>query len=75
VSREQSRTPTPAQQGSQQEMQDQIRELTDSNTELRGQLDEQKTKMKDLSEDLNRLRRELDQNKGGKPPARKPQTP
>ena len=74
VSREQSRTPTPAQQGSQQEMQDQIRELTDSNTELRGQLDEQKTKMKDLSEDLNRLRRELDQNKAGKPPARKPQT-
>ena len=75
VSREQHRTPTPAQQGSQQEMQDQIRELTDSNTELRGQLDEQKAKMKDLSEDINRLRRELDQNKAGKPPARKPQTP
>ena len=71
VSREQGRTPTPAQQGSRQEMQDQIRELTDSNTELREQLDEQKAMMKDLSEDINRLRRELDQNKAGKPPARK----
>ncbi|HEX5549713.1 MAG TPA: hypothetical protein VFX36_02710 [Nitrospira sp.] len=74
VSREPSRTPTPAQQGSRQEMQDQIRELTDSNTELREQLDEQKAKMKDLSEDINRLRRELDQNKAGKPPARKTPT-
>ena len=71
VSREQDRTPTPAQQGSRQEMQNQIRELTDSNTELREQLDEQKAMMKDLSEDINRLRRELDQNKAGKPPARK----
>jgi hypothetical protein len=74
VSREPSRTPTPAEQGSRQEMQDQIRELTDSNTELREQLDEQKAKMKDLSEDINRLRRELDQNKAGKPPARKTPT-
>jgi hypothetical protein len=75
VSREESRTSTPGQQGSQQNLQNQIRELSDSNTELREQLDEQKAKLKDLIDDMNRLRLELDQTKAGKPPARKNSIP
>jgi peptidoglycan hydrolase CwlO-like protein len=55
-------------------MQNQIRDLTNSNQELRDQLDEQKAKMKDLSDDMNRMRNELDQSKAGKPPARKAPT-
>ncbi len=58
--------------GSQPDMQEQIRDLTNSNQELREQLDQQKSKMKDLTEDMNRLKRELDQTNVGKPPARKP---
>lgn len=56
---------------SQQDLQNQIRELTNSNLELRERLDEQKAKVKDLSEDVNRLRMELEQSKSGKLPARK----
>lgn len=56
---------------SQQDLQNQIRELTNSNLELRERLDEQKARVKELSDDVNRLRLELDQNKTGKPPARK----
>ena len=58
-------------QPSQQDMQDQIRDLTNSNQELREQLDAQKAKMKNLTEDMNRLRNEVDQHKAGKPPGRK----
>jgi peptidoglycan hydrolase CwlO-like protein len=75
VSREQGRTSTPVRQGSEQDLQNQIRDLSNSNTELREQLDEQKAKMKDLTDDMNRLRLELDQTKTGKPPVRKNPTP
>ncbi|HKY71859.1 MAG TPA: hypothetical protein VJL88_08050 [Nitrospira sp.] len=59
---------------SQQDLQNQIRELTNSNLELRERLDEQKARVKELTDDVNRLRLELDQNKTGKPPARKTPT-
>ena len=73
VGRGQSVRPTSAAPaGGQQDMQEQIRDLTNSNQELRKQLDEQKTQMKDLTDDMNRLKRELDQTNVGKPPARNP---
>ena len=73
VGRGQSFTPTSAPPGgSQRDMQGQIQDLTNSNQELRKQLDEQKTKMKDLTDDMDRLKRESDQTNVGKPPARKP---
>ena len=56
----------------QQDMQEQIRDLTNSNQELRKQLDEQKSQMKDLTDDMNRLKQERDQTNVGKPPASKP---
>ena len=56
---------------SQQELQNQIRELTNSNLELRERLDEQKAQVKSLTEDMNRLRLELDQTKAAKQPSRK----
>jgi hypothetical protein len=56
---------------SQQDLQNQVRELTNSNLELRERLDEQKTEMKRLNEDMNRLRLELDQAKTGKQPSRR----
>ena len=62
---------TPLQTTSQQDLQNQIRELTNSNMELRERLEEQKAKMKDLTEDMNRLRLELDHAKAIKPPPRK----
>jgi len=75
VSREPDRLPASSPPNrSEQEMQNQIRDLTNSNQELRDQLDEQKAKMKDLSDDMNRIRNELDQSKAGKPPARKAPT-
>ena len=49
-----------------------IRDLTNSNQELRKQLDEQKSQMKDLTDDMNRLKQERDQTNVGKPPASKP---
>ena len=75
LGREPGRTSTLAEEGSQEELQNQIRELSNSNAELREQLDEQKAKMKDLTDDMNRLRLELDQTKAGKPPARKNASP
>ena len=67
-----SQSPTSEQTNSPQpDLQDQIRELTNSNQELRGRLDEQKAQMKNLTEDLNRLRLELDQGKAANPPSRK----
>jgi hypothetical protein len=56
--------------GSKPNVQEQIRELTNSNQELREQLDEQKAKMKELTEEIDRLKRERDQTTIGKPPAR-----
>lgn len=70
----QTRVPETGQEGPQQDLHEQIRDLSNSNAELREQLDEQKMKMKELTEDMNRLRLELDQ-KGGKPPVRKNPAP
>lgn len=75
VSREQRHTPTRVQESSQQDLQNQVHELTNSNAELREQLDEQKAKMKDLTDDMNRLRLELDQTKSGNPPTLKKPAP
>jgi hypothetical protein len=68
------RPPARQESPSQQDLQNQIRELTNSNLELRERLDEQKARVKDLTDDVNRLRLELDQNKAGKPPVRKTPT-
>lgn len=53
------------------ELQLQIRELTSSNLELRGRLDDQKKKMEELNTQMERLRLELDQTKSKKQPPRK----
>ena len=73
ISRESGRpAPMPGQTNpSQQDLQNQIRELTNSNLELRERLDEQKAQVKSLTEDMNRLRQELDQSKAAKQPPRK----
>jgi TolA-binding protein len=63
--------PTP----SRQELQDQIRELTNSNLELRQRLDEQAKRMKDLIEEMNRFRLELDQSNTKRPPRKSPSSP
>jgi len=55
---------------SRQDLQKQIRELTNSNLELRERLDDQKNQMKGLTEEMNRLRHELDQVKPSKPSPR-----
>jgi len=77
MSRENGRpAPMPAQTNtSQQDLQNQIRELTNSNLELRERLDEQKAQVKSLTEDMNRLRLELDQTKATKQPPRKNPAP
>jgi hypothetical protein len=76
LNRESARQMPPVGQASpsQQDLQNQIRELTNSNLELRERLDEQKAKVKDLTDDVNRLRQELDQSKGSKTPSRKNST-
>jgi hypothetical protein len=56
---------------SHQDLQNQIRELTNSNLELRERLDEQKTRIHRLNEEINRLRLELEEAKAGKRPSRK----
>lgn len=53
------------------ELQLQIRELTSSNLELRGRLDDQKKQMEHLNAQMERLRLELDQAKSKKQPVRK----
>ncbi len=63
--------PTP----SRQELQDQIRELTNSNLELRQRLDEQTKRMKDLIEEMNRFRLELDQSNTKRQPRKSPSSP
>jgi hypothetical protein len=60
---------------SQQDLQNQIRELTNSNLELRERLEEEKAKVKEMTNDMNRLRFELDQSKGAKQPSRKQNVP
>ncbi|HJT22398.1 MAG TPA: hypothetical protein VJ746_18140 [Nitrospira sp.] len=74
VSREQRATsPTPAEPApSKQDLQNQIRELTNSNLELRQRLDDQTKRMKELSDEMNRLRLELDQAGSAKPSRKAP---
>ncbi|MDF0645860.1 MAG: hypothetical protein P0111_17670 [Nitrospira sp.] len=60
---------------SRQDLQNQVRELTNSNLELRGRLDDQANQMKALTEEMNRLRLEMDQAKPSKAPPRKSSTP
>ena len=55
----------------QEDLQLQVRELTSSNLELRGRLDEQNKRMQALTEELEQLRLELEKSKPKKPPSRK----
>lgn len=59
---------------SKQDLQNQVRELTNSNLELRGRLDDQAKQMKALNDEMNRLRLEMDQTKSPKasPPRKSP---
>lgn len=67
-----AKPPTPAgATGTTQDVQEQVRELSDSNRQLRERLDDQSKKTKELSDEIDRLRHELDQNKPIKSPARK----
>ena len=52
--------------GSQDDVQLQIRELTSSNSELRGRLEEQNKRMQMLTDQLEQLRFELDKSKSKK---------
>lgn len=60
---------------SEPDVQEQVRELTHSNAQLRERLDDQTKKTKELSEQVERLRQELDQNKAVKQPSRKNSAP
>ena len=58
----------------QADLQLQLRELTTSNTELRGRLEEQNKRMEELHDQLDQLRLELDKAKSKKPSSQKPPT-
>lgn len=78
VGRESAIIPPPAvgdAEPSKQDLQNQVRELTNSNLELRGRLDDQAKQMKALTDEMNRLRLEMDQAKPSKAPPRKNSTP
>jgi predicted RNase H-like nuclease (RuvC/YqgF family) len=55
-----------------EELRLQIRELTQSNLDLRDRLTQQSRELKDLKEELGRLRRELDRAKPKSPTPKKP---
>jgi hypothetical protein len=59
----------------EQNVEERVRQLTDSNRELREQLNDQSKKTKELSEEMGRLRQELDQPKSAKPTPRKNPAP
>ncbi len=59
---------------SQEELQLQVRELTKSNLDLRGRLEEQNKKVQELTDQLNALQAEIDKAKK-KPSARPPASP
>ena len=59
-----SGAPAPA----KQDVRDQVRELSDSNRDLRERLDDQSKKTKELSDEVDRLRQQLDENKPQKSP-------
>jgi len=54
--------PSDASIPSKQDVKEQVRELSDSNRDLRERLDDQSKKTKELSEEVDRLRQQLDQN-------------
>ena len=58
----------------QADLQLQLRELTTSNTELRGRLEEQNKRMEELHDQLDQLRLELDKAKSKRPSSQKPPT-
>jgi len=58
-------------EASQDDLQLQVRELTSSNLELRGRLDEQNKRMQAVTEELEQLRLELEKSKAKKTPSRK----
>jgi hypothetical protein len=58
--------------GSEQELRLQIRELTESNLDLRDRLTQQTQQLKELKDELSRLRGELDRTKPKSPGSKKP---
>ena len=59
----------------QQDLRLQIRELTQSNLDLRDRLNQQTEQLQELKNELTRMRREADPARPRKPPTRKPSTP
>jgi hypothetical protein len=57
------------------DLQLQIRELTQSNLDLRDRLSQQTEQLKELKDEIGRLRRELDRAKTKTPPTKKPASP
>jgi predicted RNase H-like nuclease (RuvC/YqgF family) len=57
------------------DLQNQIRELTNANLELRERLDEQARRVKELTDETNRLRYEVEQNRPAKSAPRKSPLP
>jgi hypothetical protein len=68
-------SPSGAAVPSKQDVEEQVRELTDSNRQLRERLDDQSKKTKELSDEVERLRQELDQPKPPKSSPRKNTSP
>lgn len=60
---------------SPQDLRLQIRELTESNLDLRDRLNQQMQQLQELKEELGRLRRESDGTRAKKPALRKPSSP
>ena len=58
-----------------QELRLQIRELTQSNLDLRDRLNQQTEQLQELKEELTKLRRESEGTKSKRPPSRKPVAP
>jgi hypothetical protein len=67
--------PSDASIPSKQDVKEQVRELSDSNRDLRERLDDQSKKTKELSEEVDRLRQQLDQNTPPKSPPRTKSSP
>ncbi|MGB3398102.1 MAG: hypothetical protein WBB60_16780, partial [Nitrospira sp.] len=58
-----------------QELRLQIRELTQSNLDLRDRLNQQTEQLQELKEELTKMRRESEGAKSKRSPSRKPATP